>query len=318
MGLFSFIHGKTGRLILHRLYGWGAALVILGALFKLMHWQFAGEMLTIGMSTECIIFFLSAFEPMPKQYDWSLVYPEFAGDEEETRDVSTQTQRYFGGGGLNVEISSETNEQLKSGIEKLTNSLNQMSNLSGVVNASNALAGNMSRASNSIIAIAESANMLTDNYQKTVQTISAFNEQSKSSLEQIRLSYDNYRGQLNTLGNTLGVVSSSFELYNEQSKSSHEQIRLSYDNYRGRLDTLGSTLGAVNSSFELYLEETKKVQTDYSQLHTEIGALINNVRTSADQTQNFGNQMEGLNNNIGQLNSIYGSMLTAVNSVINK
>ena len=283
MGLFSFLHGRTGKLVIHRLYGWGASLVILGALFKLMHWQFAGEMLTIGMTTECIIFFLSAFEPLAKEYDWSLVYPEFAEEGEIQGTVATRTRQTASvggyGGGFNLDISPETSEELKSGIQKLTSSLNQMTNLSGIVDASNTLAGNMNRASNSITAIAESANMLTENYQKTAQTVNMFNEQSKSGLEQIRVGYDNYRGQL---------------------------------------DNLGRTLGVVNSSFELYLEETKKVQNDYSQLHTEMGSLINNVQTSASQTQSFGRQMEGLNSSIGQLNSIYGSMLTAVNSVINK
>ena len=59
-------------------YGFGAAIVILGALFKLMDWLEAGAMLTIGLSTEAIIFFFSAFEKPHEEPDWSLVYPELA------------------------------------------------------------------------------------------------------------------------------------------------------------------------------------------------------------------------------------------------
>jgi gliding motility-associated protein GldL len=62
-------------------YGMGAAVVIVGALFKLMHWPFASAMLIIGLSTEALIFGLSAFDKPEKELDWSLVYPELAGSE---------------------------------------------------------------------------------------------------------------------------------------------------------------------------------------------------------------------------------------------
>jgi len=61
-----------------KLYGFGAAIVILGALFKLQHWTGAGAMLTIGLTVEAIIFFFSAFEKPHEDPDWSLVYPELA------------------------------------------------------------------------------------------------------------------------------------------------------------------------------------------------------------------------------------------------
>ena len=63
------------------LYGMGAAVVIVGALFKLQHWTGADIMLIVGLLTEAAIFALSAFEPVEKDLDWSLVYPELAGGE---------------------------------------------------------------------------------------------------------------------------------------------------------------------------------------------------------------------------------------------
>ena len=60
-------------------YGLGAAVVILGALFKLMHWPGASAMLIIGLGAEAIIFALSAYEPLGEDLDWSLVYPELTG-----------------------------------------------------------------------------------------------------------------------------------------------------------------------------------------------------------------------------------------------
>jgi gliding motility-associated protein GldL len=68
-------------------YGIGAAVVILGALFKLMHWPGASLMLIAGLGTEALIFFLSAFEPVGDDLDWSLVYPELAGGQATARKV---------------------------------------------------------------------------------------------------------------------------------------------------------------------------------------------------------------------------------------
>ena len=66
-------------------YGMGAAIVIVGALFKIIHFEIGpltgNVMLTIGLVTEAIIFALSAFEPVDHELDWSLVYPELAGGE---------------------------------------------------------------------------------------------------------------------------------------------------------------------------------------------------------------------------------------------
>ena len=61
------------------IYGVGAAIVILGALFKLQHWPFANAMLIVGLSAEAIIFTISAFDPPTiHEIDWSKVYPQLA------------------------------------------------------------------------------------------------------------------------------------------------------------------------------------------------------------------------------------------------
>jgi gliding motility-associated protein GldL len=67
-------------------YGMGAAVVIVGALFKIQHWTGASIMLIIGLSVEALIFGLSAFDPVDTELDWSLVYPELAGGEAKPKD----------------------------------------------------------------------------------------------------------------------------------------------------------------------------------------------------------------------------------------
>jgi len=70
---------KTRMKIMNMVYGLGAAVVIIGALFKIMHWPFGNEMLIVGLLTEALVFVVSAFEPVDDELDWSLVYPELAG-----------------------------------------------------------------------------------------------------------------------------------------------------------------------------------------------------------------------------------------------
>jgi gliding motility-associated protein GldL len=69
-------------------YGLGAAVVILGALFKIMHWPGAGPMLIAGLVTEALVFTISAFEPVDNELDWSLVYPELAGGASAPKNVA--------------------------------------------------------------------------------------------------------------------------------------------------------------------------------------------------------------------------------------
>ena len=72
-------NSKNKMKIMNMVYGLGASVVILGALFKIMHWPFGNEMLILGLVTEAVVFAVSAFEPVDDSLDWSLVYPELAG-----------------------------------------------------------------------------------------------------------------------------------------------------------------------------------------------------------------------------------------------
>ncbi len=87
---------KSTKKLFNMAYGLGASIVIIGALFKILHWELGplngGVLLAIGLITEAAIFAISAFEPIEDEYDWSLVYPELAGGEASTRAVSEATE----------------------------------------------------------------------------------------------------------------------------------------------------------------------------------------------------------------------------------
>ena len=73
---------QKGKMTLtNMIYGLGAAIVIVGALFKIQHWPYGSEILTLGMIVEALVFTYSAFEKQQSELDWSLVYPELAGGD---------------------------------------------------------------------------------------------------------------------------------------------------------------------------------------------------------------------------------------------
>lgn len=79
---------KNRKKLFNYAYGIGASVVILGALFKIQHWTGGSEMLTIGMIVEAIVFFISAFDSVEEDLDWTLIYPELAGGDKRTKEVS--------------------------------------------------------------------------------------------------------------------------------------------------------------------------------------------------------------------------------------
>lgn len=84
-------NNKSTKKLMNMVYGLGASVVILGALFKIMHWPFGNLMLILGLIVEALVFAVSAFEPVDDELDWSLVYPELAGGEPTARGGAVVT-----------------------------------------------------------------------------------------------------------------------------------------------------------------------------------------------------------------------------------
>jgi gliding motility-associated protein GldL len=79
---------KNSKKIFNYAYGIGASIVITGALFKIQHWSGGGLMLSVGMIVEALVFFISAFDSVEEDLDWTLIYPELAKGNERTKDVA--------------------------------------------------------------------------------------------------------------------------------------------------------------------------------------------------------------------------------------
>lgn len=190
MNITELVQSPRWKKFMGYVYGWGASVVLIGALFKIQHYPMAGTLLTVGMTVEAIIFFFSAFEPPHEQPDWSLVYPELIGLEPKERV----------GGGVQVEgleqlqlllekISVEPDKisHLSQGLAKLTNAANNLSNLSEAATVTNGYIQSLQKASESMgefstkyadstLDLSNSAQELSNTYKQTASTIASSGE----------------------------------------------------------------------------------------------------------------------------------------------
>lgn len=100
-------NSRSTKKLTNMVYGLGASVVILGALFKIMHWPGGNVMLIIGLCVEALVFAYSAFEPVDDELDWSLVYPELAGGEVSRQATVIENQETEG------QLSKKLDEMLK-------------------------------------------------------------------------------------------------------------------------------------------------------------------------------------------------------------
>ena len=107
---------KWYKVMMPKLYGWGAAVVILGALFKIEHYPGASIMLACGLGMEAVIFFFSAFEKPHVEPNWSLVYPELAhmNDPDAAKRPAQQLDDALAKAKIDNELIESLNEGLRS------------------------------------------------------------------------------------------------------------------------------------------------------------------------------------------------------------
>ena len=187
---------KWYKVMMPKLYGWGASLVIIGALFKIQNWPFAGLFLTIGLTTEAVIFFFSAFEKQYEDYDWSLVYPELAHMEDPSaKKPAQQLDEALQRAKIDNELIESLNEGLRSfgdATTKLNETIAAAASINdyndqiqeGVknMNALNSLYELQIQASNQQM---EATNQFLNNLQSSVEDSKRFQEQVNSLAENL-------------------------------------------------------------------------------------------------------------------------------------
>ena len=289
MSLAELVQSSGWKNFIAKLYGLGASVVIIGALFKIQHWPAAGTMLTIGLLTEAVIFFFSAFEPLHEEVDWSLVYPELAGiPDEEELGLPSSSGRYgsisggTGGGAGSValakfdemlekaEITPDLFQKLGVGMKKLSDSTSNFNAMGDVSAASTKYMSTINQANDSL-------NKLSDSYQSTTRAI---NETSST-----------YRN-----------MAESFSVIEAGGKS-----------YQHQLESLNKNLSALNAVYELQRKEASDHIKESETMFNGIQNMVKDISDSAVDAKKYREQISKLSENLAALNNVYGNMLSAMN-----
>ena len=281
-----------------RLYGWGASLVIIGALFKIMHWPFADYALIIGMGVEAVVFFFSAFEHVPDEPDWKLVYPELAGGEPiarpEGQQVISGPQNITLSANLDklmeeADIGPELINKLGRGLRNLSDNASRLADLSNATIATNQYIQNMETASKSVLELSQSYKNKAEYLKQDLSLSEEYNS---------------------TLKNAVSSLNDMSDAYRQSSSKAKESIYASED--------LTKNLSALNTAYELQMKAASS-QTDTAIKFDEtIGSVVDNLNATAETAKKYREEMDRLNNNIKALNSVYGNMLSAMNVNMNR
>lgn len=298
MNLAELVQSSGWKNFIAKLYGLGASVVIVGALFKIQHWPLAGPMLTLGLLTESVIFFFSAFEPLHEEIDWSLVYPELAGiPDDETGELPSHGSGNQGavsggfGGGYGgaagggsgsvalakfdemlekAEITPELFQKLGVGMKKFSENTANLNSMGEISAAATKYMGTINMAN-------ESLGKLSDSYQATAKVI-------------------------NETGSTYRNMADSFSVIEVGGKS-----------YEQQLESLNKNLSALNAVYELQRKSADDHIKESETLYKGVQNMVKDLSESAIDAKKYRDQISKLSDNLSALNNVYGNMLSAMN-----
>jgi gliding motility-associated protein GldL len=254
----SIFESKGFKNFMAKIYGIGAAVVILGALFKIKHWPGADPMLILGMGTEVIIFVISAFEPPHKEYDWSLVYPEFAGIESESKKsskasgtVSQQLDKML----AEAKVGPELISSLGSGLKSLSDNVGNLKDLSSAAVATDEYTKNVQVASKSVQG-------LNSSYSEAVQAMHGMVSASEGSKE--------YGMQVEKMTKNLASLNSVYELEIAESNNHLKSI----NEFVGNLSKVVNSLADSQKEADNFKNEIGKLSGNLTALNNVYGNML--------------------------------------------
>ncbi len=302
--VYAITGSKKFQQLMGFVYGWGASIVLLGALFKIEHWPGATIMLVVGLSTEAFIFFMSAFEPPHEEVDWSLVYPELAGmhaeDDVEDRKAAVSSRKSalekFDALIENAEITPELFEKLGQGLRNLNTTTEKLQDVSEASAVTNNYVANFEKASQKVSEFA-------DAYGNSAVKLN-------SSADKLAITYEKSADSVGSSSDALtGAYKKLIEAMNTELEKSYEGGR----SYNAQLSLMNKNIAALNSVYELQLQGTTEQIEATKNLYSGLDEIMNNLKNSAEDTKRYREEISKLSHNLAAMNTVYGNMLSAMN-----
>ena len=269
-----FFKTQKGQIVLNFIFAFFAAVVILGALFKIRHWPAADEMITLGLLSEVLVFLVMAFMvPPPEEPHWQRYFPNINEhpDVEKARTGKFEvTPLALGNSGGNpaltkmedmlreADITPANLGRLGENFKKLGGTVDKMSDITDMVSATG------------------------DYTSKTREATQALGQMK-----------DAYVGAATSIQH--------FNAAADGTKQFHEQVQV-----------LTKNLSSLNTIYELELQDTNNHLKAMNQFYSNLVNASQAMEGSVGDARKAHEQIALLTNNLGRLNSIYGNMLSAM------
>jgi gliding motility-associated protein GldL len=253
----AFFASKKWKNIMKYVYGLGAAVVIVGALFKIMHWPGSSVLLTVGLLVEAMIFILSVLEPLHEDPHWELVYPELALghsddlDQEHlpsSRKKSTSVTDELDKMLAEANIDNSLLQRLGDGMRTLGENAAQLNEVAGAAVATDSYVNSLQAASDKVSSLSEA-------YERASVSISGLTSEAKEG--------ESFGEQMQKVSQNLAALNNVYEL---QLQGSSEHLQATQQ-FQAQIADMMSNLSASVEDTKLYKENMALLSQNLTDLN---------------------------------------------------
>ena len=266
-------------------YSLGASVVILGAMFKILHLNGSSYMLGIGMSVEAIIFALGIFDKPVKEFEWNKIF-DFENERNRSNNL-VSTPQAESKSSLKVNytetISDEDVKKLSEGIKNLSATAEQLNALTAVVKSTDKLTSNL------------------DNASEVTSKFIQSQEQLNNATSQLKSSYQSINNGMEVVDKNTKHYASKVEEINKNLSSINSVYEIQLKNIQAQSEGLTKQNDLI-----------KAVSADLNQISTNVDKMKLTTQNAAEQTELYKSGTEKLVKQVADLNLVYGNMLNAL------
>lgn len=273
-GIERFLHGEKGQRFFNFAYSIGAAVVIWGALFKILHLPGGSTLLCIGMGTEVAMFLLTAFDRPPREYAWEDVFPVLDSHNQEDRPD-------FNGNGGGVVINGD----LPADGAPIQISASGQTGQTGAV----AVADPQQNLEDAV-SLADASKTYLEQMQGIAEQMSRLNETTEA---------------LNRVSQTL---LGSYQAITENS----ETVSANSQGYVSQMENLNRNIAGLNTIYEIQLRSISSQLESIDRVNRGLKDIRDMYDKAANESSRYCEETEKMARYMKQLNSVYERMITAM------
>jgi len=268
MGFIDF-ESKKGKKQMNYVYSFGAAVVILGALAKILHLPGGDAVIAAGLLTEAVIFVISAFEPVHMDIDWTRVYPELAEDADpsmfaksnakQSSDVEASFSEKLDKLFADAKLDVSKIERLGEGLDKFTAATTGLVNVVDANKNAQSYSDQLAIAANHMSTLntfyethaakTEAQGEITESFMKAAESSAKYGEELSKAADQIHTMNTMYGDQIENMSSQVeasGKMVENISISVEDAKKMHVQVKELTDNLSSLNNVYGGMLSAMN------------------------------------------------------------------------